>query len=752
MSAVARRRRPPGPVARDRRPLGDVRAPLVAAASRGGELGSLPIIVGLIIIAIVFQSQNSNFLTAGNFVNLIVQSAAYAMIGMGIVFVLLLGEIDLSVGFVSRRRAACIDRAAAASPDGNADRRRPVAIVIALAAGRGDRDAARPAHHQDRHPVVRRHARRPAGLERRRAAADRQPRHRDPAERLRHRPREQLHAARATAWILAGGLRRHLRGDRSYRGRMSRAQGRAADRPDRAHRACGSVAARGRARSSSPSPTRTAASRTCVVVARAVPALDVRAQPHAVRPPHLRGRRQRRGGAARRHQRRPHQDRVLRDLLARWRRSAASSSPRACARWTPNAGGGQILLYSIAAAVIGGTSLFGGRGHMKAAMLGALVIALDRQRARPARAVARARSSSSPAACCCWPSRSTRSRGGGAHDRQSMTDAAALGLLSTARINDAPRRRRGLRRAPRSSAVASRDARPRRRRYAARARRSRARTAPTRSCSPTPRSTPSTSRCRTRCTCRGRCAALRRASTCSARSRCRADPEDVEAAFALAARARAAADGGVHVAPPPADRRARASCSREGAVGELRHGPRVVRVLAARRRATPRCEPALDGGALMDVGCYCVSALRLLAGEPERVTREAVRDAAADGVDVALAAHDALPGRRARPRSTAASTFRRRHELEVVGTEARCSARRPLARRHARDRAARADGTRADRGRGRQSVPRTSSRTSPRAIADGAPPLLDRADASARRASLEALLRPAMSNDEEDVR
>ena len=39
-----------------------------------------------------------------------------------------------------------------------------------------------------------------------------------------------------------------------------------------------------------------------------------------------------------------------------------------------NSGGGSILLYSIAAAVIGGTSLFGGRGHMKSAILGALVI------------------------------------------------------------------------------------------------------------------------------------------------------------------------------------------------------------------------------------------------------------------------------------------------------------------------------------------------------------------------------------------
>jgi D-xylose transport system permease protein len=68
---------------------------------RNGELGSLPIIVGLVIIAIVFQIQNSNFLTSGNFVNLVVQSAAYALVAMGIVFVLLLGEIDLSVGYVA---------------------------------------------------------------------------------------------------------------------------------------------------------------------------------------------------------------------------------------------------------------------------------------------------------------------------------------------------------------------------------------------------------------------------------------------------------------------------------------------------------------------------------------------------------------------------------------------------------------------------------------------------------------------------
>src|SRR4051795_4089125 len=68
---------------------------------KGGELGSLPIVVGLILIAIVFQTQNDRFLTASNFANLIVQTAPYAVIAMGVTFALLLGEIDLSIGFVS---------------------------------------------------------------------------------------------------------------------------------------------------------------------------------------------------------------------------------------------------------------------------------------------------------------------------------------------------------------------------------------------------------------------------------------------------------------------------------------------------------------------------------------------------------------------------------------------------------------------------------------------------------------------------
>lgn len=68
---------------------------------RGGDIGALPIIIGLIIIAIIFQSANSNYLTPRNLVNLIVQMAAITSIAYGVVYILLLGEIDLSVSFVS---------------------------------------------------------------------------------------------------------------------------------------------------------------------------------------------------------------------------------------------------------------------------------------------------------------------------------------------------------------------------------------------------------------------------------------------------------------------------------------------------------------------------------------------------------------------------------------------------------------------------------------------------------------------------
>ncbi|MFF2012751.1 sugar ABC transporter permease [Streptomyces sp. NPDC058195] len=73
---------------------------------RGGELGSLPVLVGLIVIAIVFQFQNENFLSASSLANIAVYSSGLGIMAVGIVFVLLLGEIDLSVGSVAGVGAA----------------------------------------------------------------------------------------------------------------------------------------------------------------------------------------------------------------------------------------------------------------------------------------------------------------------------------------------------------------------------------------------------------------------------------------------------------------------------------------------------------------------------------------------------------------------------------------------------------------------------------------------------------------------
>jgi D-xylose transport system permease protein len=66
---------------------------------RSGDSGMLPVIIGLVLILIVFQTQNSKFLSAQNLVNLIQQGSFLVIFGMAELFVLLLGEIDLSIGF-----------------------------------------------------------------------------------------------------------------------------------------------------------------------------------------------------------------------------------------------------------------------------------------------------------------------------------------------------------------------------------------------------------------------------------------------------------------------------------------------------------------------------------------------------------------------------------------------------------------------------------------------------------------------------
>ena len=68
---------------------------------RRGDLGSVPVAVGLVLIAVVFSSLNPHFLSAENLTNLALQMAATGTISLGIIMVLLLGEIDLSAGSVS---------------------------------------------------------------------------------------------------------------------------------------------------------------------------------------------------------------------------------------------------------------------------------------------------------------------------------------------------------------------------------------------------------------------------------------------------------------------------------------------------------------------------------------------------------------------------------------------------------------------------------------------------------------------------
>ncbi|HEY3842174.1 MAG TPA: hypothetical protein VGL48_02895 [Acidimicrobiales bacterium] len=84
---------------------------------KNGESGALPILAGLVVIVVIFQSQQSKFLSAGNIVNLLVQGAFFILLGLAEMFALILSEIDLSVGFVAAVGAAVM--AALVSPPNN---------------------------------------------------------------------------------------------------------------------------------------------------------------------------------------------------------------------------------------------------------------------------------------------------------------------------------------------------------------------------------------------------------------------------------------------------------------------------------------------------------------------------------------------------------------------------------------------------------------------------------------------------------
>jgi len=68
---------------------------------RGGDLGSLPAVLGLVVLSLIFGVARETFFSPLNFANLFTQGAQVVFIAMGLIFVLLLGEIDLSAGFAS---------------------------------------------------------------------------------------------------------------------------------------------------------------------------------------------------------------------------------------------------------------------------------------------------------------------------------------------------------------------------------------------------------------------------------------------------------------------------------------------------------------------------------------------------------------------------------------------------------------------------------------------------------------------------
>ncbi|NEC64640.1 sugar ABC transporter permease [Streptomyces sp. SID9727] len=95
---------------------------------RSGEIGSLPVVVGLIIIGIVFQAETGNFLTSYNLDQITLYAAGPGIMAVGIVFVLLLGEIDLAVGSVAGLAGAVWAVLGTDMPDG-------LAILLGILSG-----------------------------------------------------------------------------------------------------------------------------------------------------------------------------------------------------------------------------------------------------------------------------------------------------------------------------------------------------------------------------------------------------------------------------------------------------------------------------------------------------------------------------------------------------------------------------------------------------------------------------------------
>ena len=177
---------------------------------------------------------------------------------------------------------------------------------------------------------------------------------------------------------------------------------------------------------------------------------------------------------------------------------------------------------------------------------------------------------------------------------------------------------------------------------------------------------------------------------------------------------------------------------REGAIGELRL-VRAAFSFSLTELANVRMQPELDGGALLDVGCYCVSGCRLVAGEPERVVGESV--AASTGVDVRFAAVMRFAGDVV-AHFDCGFDLPPRDELEVVGSDGSLflddpwHARSPVIELRRGDETERIELRRAD-------SYRLELENLGDAIRGEAAPLLGREDALGQARALDALQRSA---------
>ena len=354
------------------------------ARIKAGESGVLPVVAGLILISILFESLDSNFLTAGNLVNLLVQAAVFSLLAMGEVFVLLLGEIDLSVGFVAGLGGVIMaDLASPAHgwPWWSRDHRRAARL-------RRDRDSPGHDHHEDRPALVRRHARRPPLLAGR-APEDPRQRRDDPdpgRHDQQHRERQHQPArgldrdARARRGVRLDALAARLEAA-SCRARRSAADGDPAEDRRRAGRA---------ASRSSCSATH---DRGIFAPIQGVPWVVLLVVGVLVVWTILLGRTKLGrymyaiGGnaeAARRAGVSLATIRTIAFMLCRLTAGIAGIVYASRLRSiSTSIDGGTLVLYAVAAAVIGGTSLFGGRGKAIHGVLGGIVIAGDRQRHGP---------------------------------------------------------------------------------------------------------------------------------------------------------------------------------------------------------------------------------------------------------------------------------------------------------------------------------------------------------------------------------